>query len=463
MTIWPPRPEDLRRPAYRSLAERLVAAIEAGELKSGDRLPTHRQLAYDLGLSVQTVSRAYDELIRRDVIGGEVGRGTFVRASVTETRIPYRPESHYGSIIECSILKPVCEDLHVEAMRAALADLSTDLSTTAVSSFRPSGALRRYQDTSLRWLGRCGLDDLRPQSLLLTNGATPAMTIALMTAASPGDLVVTEELGHHTLKPLTGYLGLRLKGLAIDAEGIIPEAFETVCINTPVKVLFVMPTGLTPRAATMGPERRAALVAIARKYDVLIVENDAWGPLQPDRPAPIATLAPERSFYFTSMTKCIMPGLRIGFLIVPEILESAAANRHLVTNWMATALVAEIATRWIDDGTADRLLGWQRKALGERNRMAADILDGIPFNASPNGMHIWLPLPYPWTEETFVAHARLHGVAVAPGSSFAISNPDAHAGVRICLGAETPSTLRHGLGIIARLARSRPEPALLGL
>ncbi len=462
MTIWPPKRDDLKRPAYRSLAERLEEAIEAGELRSGDRLPTHRQLAYDLGLSVQTVSRAYEELIRRGVIGGEVGRGTFVRAAIDETRIPYRAESHYGSIIELSILKPVCEDLHIDLMRQALGRLATDLPPTAVTSFRPSGALRRYQSASLRWLRHCGLDP-RPQSLLLTNGATPAMTIALMSAAAPGDLVVTEELGHHTLKPLAGYLGLRLKGLPIDADGIVPDAFEATCRNTAVKALYLMPSGLSPSAVTMPIERREALVALARRHDVLIIENDAWGPLDPDRPPPIAHLAPERTAYFTSMTKCIMPGLRLGFLIIPETLESAAANRHLVTNWMATALVAEIATGWIDDGTADRLVAWQRRALGERNRMAANVLHGLSFAASPNGMHVWLPLPAPWTESTFVAHARLHGVAVAPGSSFEISNPQAHPGVRICLGAEGRQAFLSGLEILARLARSRPEPALLGL
>jgi DNA-binding transcriptional MocR family regulator len=131
---------------------------------------------------------------------------------------------------------------------------------------------------------------------------------------------------------------------------------------------------------------------------------------------------------------------------------------------MATPLLAEIATRWILDGTAERLLTWQREALAERNALARNILDGIPFRASPSGMHIWLPLPAPWTEDTFVSHARLRGVAVAPGSSFLLADdPLRHRGVRVCLGAETPPMLERGLRILARLCRSQPEPALLGL
>ncbi|WP_417433123.1 PLP-dependent aminotransferase family protein [Hoeflea sp.] len=462
MTIWPPKPQDLRRPAYKSLADVLVRAVDAGELRSGDRLPTHRTLAYDLGLSVQTVSRAYDELIRRGFIAGEVGRGTFVRAGRSDTKPPFVPDSHNGEFIDFSILMPVFEPLHLDEMQRALTRLGTDLPTSAVSAFRPSTALRKYNAAAGKWLTLCGVNP-SSQGLLITNGNTSAMTIALMTVASSGDLVVTEELGHHTLKALSRYLGLRIQGLEIDREGVVPGAFAAACEKSQVKAIYLLPTGLNPQAATMSLERRRELVEIARRYDVLIIENDAWGPLQPDRPDPIAAIAPERTFYFTSLTKCIMPGLRFGFLTMPEAFESAAANRHLVTNWMATPLMAEIGSRWIDDGTAERLLQWQMKALGKRNQLAAEVLADIPFNASANGMHVWLPTPGSWTEDGFVAHARLNGVAVAPGSAFAMSETVARRGIRICLGAETDQTLERGLTVISRLARSNPEPALLTL
>lgn len=462
MTIWPPRPDDLRRPAYKSLANALIRAVDAGELRGGDRLPTHRNLAYDLGLSVQTVSRAYDELIRRGVIAGEVGRGTFVRTGRSDTKTPFVPDSQNDEFIDFSILMPVFETMHLTEMQRSLTRLGADLPSSAVSAFRPSTALKKYTPAAAKWLARCGLDS-SAQGLLMTNGNTSAMTIALMTVANSGDLIVTEELGHHTLKALSRYLGLRIQGLEIDEEGIVPAAFAAVCERTQVKAIYVMPSGLNPRAAMMSAERRADLVEVARGHDVLIIENDAWGPLQPGRPDPIAAIAPERTFYFTSLTKCIMPGLRFGFLAMPEAFESAAANRHLVTNWMATPLMAEIGCRWIEDGTAEHLLNWQMKALGKRNDLARDVLSDVPFLSSENGMHIWLPMPGSWTEEAFVAHARLNGVAIAPGSAFAMSETVRSQGVRICLGAETVQTLERGLAVISRLARSNPEPALLTL
>ncbi len=462
MTSWPPTRRSLGRPAYRSLADAVVRAVNAGALRGGDRLPTHRDLAYDLGVSVQTVSRAYAELIRAGVLVGEVGRGTFVRAAPAEpdAGTPFIPNRQYGAIIDLSILKPVFTDLHHQEMARALAALAADLPGRAASSFRPSAALGHHLPAAVDWLRRCGVPADR-ERVLLTNGNTSAMTIALMTAASPGDLVVSEALGHHTLKTLAAYLGMRLEGIAVDGEGLVPEALEAACRAAPVRAVYLMPTGLSPTATTMSPDRREAIVAVARRHDLAVVESDAWGPLAPGRPPPVAALAPERTFYFTGLTKCLMPGARIGFLVTPPALAAAAANRHLVTNWMATPILAEIAMGWIADGTADALVDWQRRALEARNALARRILGEVAFAASPAGMHLWLPLPPAWGEADFVAHARFHGVAVAPGSAFALTDPPVAAGVRVCLGAESEPMLERGLTILRRLILSRPEPALL--
>lgn len=462
MTIWPPDPGEIRRPAYRFLARSLIRAVEAGEVTAGERLPTHRDLAHRMGLSIQTISRAYEELIRLGIIVGEVGRGTYVRVNPVEPRTPYLRTSSSEEVIDCSMLKPVRGALHAERMRSALARLADDLPAEMLFSFRPRAALRPHRDTAVKWLSRCGITT-RSDLVLLTNGNTPAMTIALMSATNPGDLVVTEELSHHTLPTLARYLGLRLSGLPADEQGLVPEAFENACLSGPVKALYVMPSGLNPLAQMMNSDRRKALCDIARRHDVLIVENDAWGALQPGRPSPIAARAPERTFYFTGFSKSLLPGLRLAYLVMPEMFVSAATNRHLTTNWMATPLVAEIATRWIEDETADELLEWQKTALAGRNRTAARILGSIPFNASPNGLHIWMPLPECWSEEALVSHARLQGVAIAPGSSFAIEDPVARRGVRVCLGAPSEAGLTRGLEVVARLLRSQPEPALLAI
>ncbi|MBM9593956.1 MocR-like ectoine utilization transcription factor EhuR [Roseitranquillus sediminis] len=443
MTMWPPEPDAIDRPAYRSLARHLAAAIEAGEFRPGDRLPTHRDLAWQLNLSVQTVSRAYDELARSGSISGEIGRGTFVRGTGEENPPYQRLEGRDGTL-DCSMLTPVVGGEHTRAMEAVLLELAHGGWSEAMRSFRPRMALRDHVEAALPWLARCGVRT-RGDLVLPTNGSTPAIAAAVAAATSPGDCVVTEALGHHTLRGLCLGQGLRLAGLPLDAEGVLPDAFARACENDRVRLLAVMPAGSGPATCTMGGERRADLVEVARRHDVLILENDAWGPLEPGRTAPIAALAPERTFYVTGLGKCLMPGLRVGWLVSPESLVATARARHRAANWMATALMAEIATRWLRDGTARRLLVWQRRTLARRNRLARRALADTVHRGMPHGLHVWLPRRDAEAEVALVEAAARRGIAVTPGAAFAVDDRQRPAGVRVCLGGVSEAALEAAL------------------
>jgi DNA-binding transcriptional MocR family regulator len=461
MTLWRPDPDLIRRPAYLSLAEQIARAIHDGRLQSGARLPTHRGMADDLRLSVQTVSRAYEELIRRGLISGEIGRGSFVQTRRREPDPPYLPE-RLGEVIDLSILKPVCEPMHLDRMKRALGWLAENLPASSALSFRPNVVFPRHRAVAVEWLKACGLD-VSPQNVSLTNGATAGMTVALMSVAPPGSTVATEAIGHHTLIPLATYLGFNLEGLAIDDQGMVPEALDAACLESPIRAVFVQPSVINPTATLMSAERREAIVAVARKHDLAIIENDVLGPLVENRPPPVAAFAPERTLYVTSFTKIVVPGLRIGYLAAPDRYVAAVANRHLVSNWMATPMVAEIATKWVADGTAMELVEWQRAALGRRHDIAAEVLADLPYRAHRNGLHVWLPLSGERSEEGFVAQARLQGVAIAPGASFRISQEEWQPAVRISLGSTTEGELRAGLGVVAKLLLGDPEHLLLAI
>ncbi|AXS40455.1 PLP-dependent aminotransferase family protein [Breoghania sp. L-A4] len=461
MTFWSPDPTLLRRPAYLSLADQIARAIHEGKLANGERLPPQRKMAHELSLSVQTVSRAYEDLIRRGLVSGEIGRGSFVQTMRREPDPPYLPE-RLGEVIDLSILKPVCEAMHHERLKQGLGWLAENLPANSALSFRPNVVFPRHAAVAVEWLRRCGIE-ASTQNVTVTNGATAGMTVALMSVAPPGSTVAMEVVGHHTLRPLANYLGFNLDGLAVDEDGMIPEALDAACRRHDIRAVFLQPSVMNPRAVLMSQARREALAAVARQHDIAIIENDVLGPLVEDRPPPVAAIAPERTIYITSFTKITVPGLRIGYLAAPDRYVAAATNRHLVTNWMATPMVADIASQWVLDGTALDLMMWQRAALRRRQAIAAEVLQGVRYRSHRDALHLWLPLRGERTEAGFVAQARLLGVAVAPGESFRVADGGTQPAVRVALGSTGEDELRAGLGMIAKLLLGDPEMPLLAI
>lgn len=458
MTKWLPDPAFLTRPAYLSLAEHMARAIEAGTLPPGTRLPTHRGLAEDLGLSVQTVSRAYEELIRRGLVSGEIGRGSFVMRPGHEVQQPYLPERS-GELIDLSILKPVSEAMHLEELRAAFGWLAENLSVAAALSFRPNTVMPPHRAAAADWLAREGVE-VPAANIAITNGATGAITAALMGVAPVGSVVAAEALTHHTLMPLCTYLGLHLEGVEVDAQGMVPRALDDLCRRNAPRAVFLQPNVINPLAILMPEDRRRELVAVARRHDIAIIENDILGSMVEHRPPPLAALAPERVLYIHGFTKITVPGLRVAFLAAPDRHATAVANRHLVSHWMASAPMVEVLSHWLADGTARRLIDWQRRAIGERHDVAQEALSGLDYHAHPQSLHLWLPLPEGVTEAAFVAQCRLRGVAVAGGSAFHAEDRQIRPAVRIAVGSTRIDDLRRGLGLIRSMLVESPEELL---
>ncbi|HEV7250259.1 MAG TPA: PLP-dependent aminotransferase family protein [Shinella sp.] len=458
MTKWQPDAGQLRRPVYISLADQFTAAIKSGRLVHEEKLPGHRDLAYDLKVSIQTVSKAYDVLARRGLVSGEVGRGTYVTSTGPSLQSPYIAE-RLANVIDLSIVTPVCTSFHLDRMKDALHRLADTLPPAAVLSFRPNTIFPRHNEAAVAWLSTLGVST-SPQNLFVTNGASSAFTIALMSAAGPGTVLAAEEICYHVIRPLSDYLGMRVRAIAADGDGMLPEALEEACLRDKVRVLVLQPNLANPTATLMPDARRLALAEMARKHDLTIIENDVFGPLISNRPRPIAALAPERTIYFTGFTKVAVPGLRIGYIAAPDHFAATIANRQLMANWMATPMIAELATLWLGDGTIGKLVDWQRDALRARHRIVTDALHGAHYRAHPEALHVWLTLPPDHDELAFVSQARVRGVAVAPSTPFSLSGSPVGA-VRVSVGATEADELRTGLDILASLLRAAPDRSVL--
>lgn len=417
---------------HKLLTDRIIADIIADVLRPGARMPTHRDLARDLGVSVQTVSISYKEAERRGYLRGEVGRGTFVRSRVTERADRFMLDRTPGQTADLSIVRAVYTEAHERASQGVFARLGETDNSAFMRPCRPIAGLDRHRAAAQTWLRKLGVDAAMDR-ILITNGAAHGLFLAVAAIVRPGDVVLTERLTDHGVIGLANVLGFSLRGLPTDDQGILPDAFERACGVGDVTALALVPTLGNPTSHVMGAERRQAIAAIAARHGVFVIEDEVYKPLLEDPPPSIAQMLPNLGFFVTSFTKTVMTGLRTGYLVTPPTHSIRVASILRVTSWSATNLAAEIASQWIEDGTADALVRVQRQEARERQTIVARTLAGHISATHPLSLCAWLSVPPRWTEESLVRALLQLGIAVTPSDPFIAGEPDP-GGIRICLG-----------------------------
>ncbi len=455
MTIWQPSLAARRGPKFRQIADAIGESVASGQLARGARLPPQRDLAHALGVSLNTVTRAYADATARGFVAGEVGRGTYVRApgplpSPTPPASLARPAS---GPIDFSLNLPACGPA-AERLSETLLALSGTEGLAGFLDHQSAGAAPRHAAAGAAWLARLGLE-AGAEDIVLTTGAQQGLLVALMATTRPGDVVLTEALTYAPFKAMAHHLGLKLLPLADEAGELTPAVLEAALGRVSAKLLYCLPTLQTPTATTMDAERRAALAGIARKHDLVVIEDDVFGFLPPERPPPLACFAPERTIYVTSVSKSLAPGLRVGYLLAPPARGHALRSAVSLSSWMPPPLMAEIAGRWIEDGTAEALNGFQRQEAAARQALARALIPEQLMQADSHGFHLWLRLPAGWTADLFRLEAQERGVKLVGGGAFAVDPAVSPNAVRLCLSHESSrERVRRGLEIVASLLGS---------
>ncbi|MDB5835085.1 MAG: PLP-dependent aminotransferase family protein [Caballeronia sp.] len=424
---------------YKRLVKAIATDIESAALASGARLPPQREVAADLAISVQTVTNAYKELERQGLIRCEVGRGSFVAARVTETMSKYMLDTAEREVIDFSIARIVHTPEHDAMWRKVCATLATVEDQPWIRAFRPIAGFEHHRQAGAAWLATLGMP-ANPETLLVTNGAAHGIFLALASFVGPGDTVLCESLTDHGVIGSANVLGFTLKGLEIDEYGIRPEHFEEMCDSERISALVCTPTLNNPTVALMPDSRRRAIARIAERYGVYVIEDDVYGALPAKTQTPIASLIPELSFYCTSMTKSVLTGLRIGYLTMPRRLALRAESVLRVSSWMATSPMAEVATRWIMDGTAQRLVQVQRERLGTRQAMVREVLGRYLLGSHPQALSAWLKVPDYWQADRVTRELRNREIAVTSPDPFLVRGAERPNAVRLCVGAEVADT-----------------------
>ena len=444
-----------RMPTYLELASEFEAAIRSGRLAPGSQLPVQRDLAKERSINLSTVSRAYAELKSRNLALGSTKRGTIVMHPKDGAEWPAVP-AHTKGVIDLTVNRPAVPDFLAQ-LQKALPKLAADPRFRELQEYQQPAGAHWARAAGAKWIALNGFSR-PPEDVIVTSGAQHALLAILSTLVKPGDVVVADRLTYYGLRALSQMIGFEILGLGSDDQGLSAAELEQACRKRPIKALFTVPVFQNPTVVTMSEKRRREIVRLSAAHDFIIIEDDVYGPMPARRPPAIVTMAPERTFHISALSKALAPGLRVGYLLSPPEHAQRMAEAVQTTEWMPAPLPVLIATKWIEDGTAEAILAAQVAELRERHRLVKSLLAGERFSADPRCMFIWLHVPAPWRLEDFTAQLLQRGVKVMPASAFVTGRDPIEHAVRINLAcAADREELAEALAIVAATLQQKPR------
>lgn len=471
-------------PLYLQLVNAIEEGIRVGQVRVGQRLPSERRLADQLDTSRTTVTNAYQELEARGLIRGHVGRGTVVMAAPTDANLaaipwrqrmarltvaatdafaPARPES--ADVISLANGWPDPSLYPRDVLDAVLERVARrkDLDVYGPS---PTEGEPELRDALSEWLGTFGIRT-SPDQVLITAGAQEGLNLLARALLSPGDVALVERPTWPGAAWAFRWAGAEVIAVPVDEEGIQPDLLEEAFVRYRPKLLYLIPTFQNPTGIVLSAERRRKVLALAAQFRVPIIESDLYGRLALDGIAPPPLKALDDGglvIYQGSLSKMVVPGLRVGWLVgAPAVVASLSEAKMLAQ--LCTATIPQcVAAEFLNQRHFDRHLPLlQRAYRARRDRMVSALhehCEEMRFRVPAGGMYLWVRLPPSLRAGPLIPVAMQQGVAVRPGSEFTLDAAGDEY-VRLCFAAQTPRKIVEGVRRLAEAvtrATTRREP-----
>jgi DNA-binding transcriptional MocR family regulator len=430
---------------YLRLADAIAAEITDGTLKPGDRLPPQRDFAYERKIAVSTASRVYSELLRRGLVVGEVGRGTFISgdakrgvAAASEPR---------GIRIDFEFNYPILPD-QTALVAKSLDGLEKPAALDAALRQATSVGTPAIRSVAAAYLSQ-GAWSPAPEQLVFTGNGRQSIAAALTAVVPTSGRCGVEALTYPFIKGIAARLGISLVPLAMDEGGLRPDSVQKAHREGHLSAIYIQPVIHNPLGMTMNSARRADLLRVVEKLDLPVIEDNVYGFL--DSEPPLAALSPDFCIVIDSLSKKAAPGLSLGFIVPPLRLRESMMASVRSGGWTASGFAFAAAQRMMSDGTVAELASLKRLDARARQKLAVNRLSGFEIQTNEKCYHLWLTLPAHWRSQTFVAAAARRDIALTPSTTFAVTPGHAPNSVRLALAAPTMDQLDTGLRTIAAM------------
>ncbi|MEP6269606.1 MAG: PLP-dependent aminotransferase family protein [Paracoccaceae bacterium] len=442
-TIWQPSLSENIKPKYKAVIKTIKDGIEKGTLPVGEKLPPVRELAWRLAITPGTVARAYTIMTESGVLTAAVGRGTFVAeqsaSQLNDAPIEIDVIAHgaekYGDSYQVNMFSPhlpaVGQDVLVRQLLAAIAQNPP----SGIMHYPSREGARPAREAVAKWLSGTPLGALSEKDIVLSHGGQNGIQLIYQTILrSRKPTILIEELAYPGFRRAAELLRAEIVPVAMDEYGVIPEALNQAAQEHEAQAFCTSPEVHNPTGGFTPVSRREALVKVARRRDLQIVEDDCYR-MGVDRAPTYRMLAPERGWYVSSLAKTLTPALRIGFAIAPQGRTSALRKVAEYNCFGLATPMIDLCAALLTHPQVDELCNAVCDAFSKYVQSAVNILGGYDVVWRAGVPFLWLRLPLGWRAGAFCQAAEAVGVQIRSAEQFVCRDARAPHAVRMAINA----------------------------
>ena len=461
---WCPQKEHLKSPYFKSIAAMLEQDILSGRLSSGTKLPPQRELADYLDIHFTTVTKAYEECKKKNLIYGVTGSGTFVSpqsvkpiTNSMDTMLRHVEALRYDAAIEMGFSSSFeqTNQIVLDSLLSLIPNCNFNF------SYRDPTGSAYHKQIALQWMSQFGIHAPESQ-VAIVSGSMNALTICMLSLFKSGDRIAIDFYVNNNVIELAKLLSIQLIPIKMDADGMIPEAVEQACEQYSIKGLYLMPSCNNPTTIRIPLSRKVQLSNIIQKYGLIVMEDDPFAfcsvPPLSDHAIPMRELLPEQTIYICNTTTSICSGIRIAFLVFPhrflEAIHSAICNINVKTSAFDVEVICQLIQSGIAKQIADKKTALSREANAIFNEIFPNNRQGNPCS-----FFRWLEIPKSFRNDTIGWELLSRGIHVYHSRRFLCGKDEDTSYLRIALSStDSLEQLREGLLKIRDYLFSQKDP-----
>jgi Transcriptional regulators containing a DNA-binding HTH domain and an aminotransferase domain (MocR family) and their eukaryotic orthologs len=451
---WKPDLTKSNGPLYKTLAMMLQEDIMNGKLPPGTKLPPQRELADYLDINLSTVSRAFKLCEQSGFICASVGNGTFVASDAGTNNILHtNPES--SQIIEMGSILPNAQPNKI--ITEYMQKLLTEPDVEKLLQYGTPESTFSQKDAAVKWIAKTNYS-VNPEQILFSGGGQNAIAAVLASLFKAGDKVGTDPLTYPGIKTAAKMLGIQLVPIEWSDNEISKEGLINACKNDKIKGIYIIPDFHNPTTHVMSLNTRKMIAEIAKRNQLIVIE-DAINSLLQEKPLPpVASFAPEQTIYILSLSKILSPGLRLAYIAAPTLYHKELATGLYNLNITVSPFLLELSSRLIHTDWAERVAAERRRYAKQQNKIVNQFIDPSRIHGQIECPFRWIELPEMFTGKSFEICAKNEGLQVFSEERFLVGNTSAKGAIRISVtAARSSEEFERGMNILKRLLESEVE------